>query len=301
MKRTEIVVIGAGIAGITASIYLKRANVDFVLLEGMNPGGKLNQLKVIENYPGYASISGSDLQLKLVEQLRSLNIKITYGNVQNILKENDGFEVKTDVDSYEAKAVIVASGLVTKSELIKGEKEYFGRGVSYCATCDGNFFKNLDVAVIGNNNIAIEEAIYLARLSKKVHIIVPDKKLEGSNESIKKLEEYKNVELHFGELVKEINGDDIGVTNIKTESNVYNVSGVFPYLGKKIAAEFLANLNPEMHSFALITDSKMMTNIPGLFAAGDIVDKNLRQLVNAASEGAVAATNAIIFVKQIHS
>ena len=112
---------------------------------------------------------------------------------------------------------------------------------------------------------------------------------------------YKNVELHFGELVKEINGDDIGVTNIKTESNVYNVSGVFPYLGKKIAAEFLANLNPEMHNFALITDSKMMTNIPGLFAAGDIVDKNLRQLVNAASEGAVAATNAIIFVKQIHS
>lgn len=301
MKQTDIVIIGAGIAGITAAIYLKRANADFILLEGSLPGGKLNQLKKIENYPGYSSISGLDLQLKLLEQLKSLNIKITYGTVQNILMEKEGFEVITDKDSIATKAVIVASGLSTKSELIKGEKEYFGRGVSYCATCDGNFFKNQDVAVIGNNNIVLEESLYLANLAKKIYIVSPDEKINGDLELINKITKLNNIEIIVDNLVFEIKGDDFGVTSIRTSKGEYKVSGVFPYTGKKTTTEFLSGLNPIMNNYALVVDKNMKTNIDGLYACGDIVDKNLRQLVNAASEGAIAATNAFIFVKQIHS
>lgn len=301
MKQTDIVIIGAGIAGITAAIYLKRANVDFILLEGSLPGGKLNQLKNIENYPGYSSISGMDLQIKLIDQLKSLNIKITYGNVQNILMEKEGFKVITDKDSILSKSVIVASGLSHKSELIIGEKEYFGKGVSYCATCDGNFFKNQDVAVIGNNNVVLEESLYLSNLAKKIYIIVPDEKLDGDSELINKIKKLHNIEIIVNDKVIEIFGDEYGVISVKTLKNEYKVSGVFPYIGKKIGAEFLNNLNPTMNNNTLVVDKNMKTNIEGLYACGDIIDKNLRQLINAASEGAVAATNAILFVKQIHS
>jgi len=300
MKRTDIVVIGAGIAGITAAIYLKRANANFILLEGVAPGGKLNQLKTIENYPGYKSISGIELQLKLLEQLKSLNIQITYGKVQNILKTKEGFEVVSDVDSIETKAVIIASGLSTKSELIKGEKEYFGRGVSYCATCDGNFFKNQDVAVIGNNNVALEESLYLSGLAKNVFIFIPDEKILGDEILTKKIQSTDNIKVILNQKVIEIKGDDFGVTSISTNNNEYKVMGVFPYTGKKTTTEFLSGLNPEMHNFALKVNEQMKTNIDGLYAAGDIIDKSLRQLVTAASDGAIAATNAIIFVKQIH-
>lgn len=300
MKKTDVVVIGSGIAGITASIYLRRANVDFVLLEGTAPGGKLNQLKNIENYPGYSSISGTELQLKLLDQLKSLDIKITYGKVQNILKEQSGFEVITDVDSFETKAVIVACGLSTKSEMIKGEKEYFGRGVSYCATCDGNFFKNQDVAVIGNNNIVLEESLYLSGLARTVYIFVPDKKIQGDELLVNRIKNQQNIKVFEDEIVSEIHGDEFGVTSIETNSREIGVSGVFPYTGKKVATEFLNSLNPEIHKFAVVVDDHMESSIKGLFAAGDIVEKQLRQIVTAANDGAIAATNAIILVKQIH-
>lgn len=300
MKKTDIVVIGAGIAGITAAIYLKRANADFIILEGMLPGGKLNQLKTIENYPGYQKISGSDLQIKLLEQLRNLDVKITYGQVQSILKEDGGFEVVTDVDSIDAKAIIVASGLSSKSEMIKGEKEYFGMGVSYCATCDGNFFKNQDIAVLGNNDIALEEALYLSGLAKHVYILVPDEEIQGDSNLINKVNSSKNIEIKISEKAVEIAGDQFGVTSVKTTKNEYKVNGVFPYTGKKTSTEFLSGLHPDSNNFALKVDNQMKTNIDGLYAAGDIVDKTLRQLVTSANDGAIAATNAIIFVKQIH-
>ena len=159
MKKTNIVIIGAGMAGISAAIYLKRSNANFILLEGNFVGGMLNQLKSVQNFPAMENTTGSDILISLVDQLRFNEIPVTYGNVQTILKEDEGFEVVTDVESYETKAVIVATGVVTSSNSIPGEDKYAGQGVSYCATCDGNFFKGLDIAVVGNNNIALEEAI----------------------------------------------------------------------------------------------------------------------------------------------
>ena len=141
MKKTDIVIIGSGIAGISAAIYLKRANADFVLLEGNMAGGMLNQLKSIENYPAMPNTTGADILISLMDQLRFNDIPVTYGNVQTILKEGEGFEVVTDVESYDAKAVIVATGVSQSNNSIPGEEKYAGQGVSYCATCDGNFFK----------------------------------------------------------------------------------------------------------------------------------------------------------------
>ena len=298
MKKTDIVIIGSGIAGISAAIYLKRANANFVLLEGNLAGGMLNQLKSVENYPAMASTTGSDILIALMDQLRFNNISVTYGNVQTILKEPDGFEVVTDVDSYETKAVIVATGMSQASKTIPGEEKYAGQGVSYCATCDGNFFKGQDVAVIGNNNIALEEAIYLSNLAKKVYFVCPDEKLVGDSKLLGKIGDFDNISLlEPGSKVEEIVGDDFGVTGIKVNGKMLSVMGVFPYVGKKTTSQVLNNLKPEKAGIFIKVDEEMKTNIPGLFAAGDVVSKKLKQLITAAGDGAAAATSADNYCK----
>lgn len=299
MKKVDIVIIGSGMAGMSAAIYLKRANADFVMLEGNMAGGMLNQLKSVENYPAMPNTTGSDILIALMDQLRSNEISVIYGNVQTILKEADGFEVVTDVESYEAKAVIVATGVATSSKSIPGEEKFAGQGVSYCATCDGNFFKGADIAVVGNNNIALEEAIYLANIVNKVYFVCSDEELQGDLKLITKIREYKNVELLLNTTVQEIVGDDFGVTGIKVNDKVIDVMGVFPYVGKKSTSQVLNNLKPEKQGIFLKVNEEMETNIPGLFAAGDVVAKKLKQLITAAGDGAAAATSADNYVKQI--
>lgn len=297
MKNVDIVIIGSGMAGISAALYLKRANADFVILEGSLAGGMLNQLKTIENFPATGRTSGSEILINLMDQLRFNNIQITYGNVQTILKEGNGFEVVTDVDSYDAKAVIVATGNSTVSKVIEGEEEFSGRGVSYCATCDGNFFKGLDVAVVGNNNICLEEAMYLSNLVKKLYLICPDEELSGDTNLVNKIKSSANVEVLFSKEVSKIVGDDFGVTGIVVDEKTIEISGVFPYIGKKTPTQILNNIKPEMAGNFIKVNEERMSNIQGLYAAGDIVSKKLKQLITAASDGAIAATNAINYCK----
>ena len=297
MDKTDIVIIGSGMAGISAALYLKRGAMDFVLLEGNMAGGMLNQLKTVENFPTIQSATGSDILICLMEQLRYNNVPVTYGNVQTILKEKDGFEVVTDVDSYEAKAVIVATGVSTQNNSIKGEEEFAGQGVSYCATCDGNFFKGQNVAVIGNNNICLEETLYLAQLAKQIYLICPDEELNGDNEVISKIAELKNIEILYSTNVDEILGDAFGVTGIKVNDRIIEVNGVFPYVGKKSTSQILNNLKPEKEGIFLKVNELRETNIKGLYAAGDIVSKPLKQLITAAGDGATAATAAENYCK----
>ena len=297
MKKVDIVIIGSGIAGISAAIYLKRANANFVLLEGNLAGGMLNQLKGVENYPAMPNTTGSDILIALMDQLRFNEIPVTYGNVQTILKEGDGFEVVTDVDSYEAKAVIVATGVSQKNNSIPGEEKFAGQGVSYCATCDGNFFKGTDVAVIGNNNIAIEEALYLSNLAKTVYFVCPDEALQGDVKLIRSINEKSNIRKLFSSQVEEIVGDDFGVTAVRVNGEDIDVMGVFPYLGKKSTSQILNNLKPEKAGVFIKVNEMMSTNIPGLFAAGDVVSKKLKQLITAAGDGAAAATSADNYCK----
>lgn len=298
MKKTDIVIIGAGIAGLTAAIYLKRANANFVIIEGGFPGGLLNKLKTIENYPLFPNITGPELVIKLMEQVKYLGIEITYGNAQSILKEKAGFEVKTDVDAYECKSVIVATGVSQENKSIPGEEKFAGLGVSYCATCDGNFFKGQDVAVIGNNDIALEEALYLANIVNKLYLINPDKTLSGNQKEIDAISKAKNVEIINDTSVASINGDDFGVTSISINKNDISVSGVFPYVGKKTSTQILNNLKPDMNGIFVKVDATQQTDIEGLFVAGDLVDKKLRQLVTAANDGAIAATAAFQYISR---
>ena len=297
MKKTDIVIIGSGMAGMSAALYLKRANADFVMLEGNMAGGLLNQLKSVENYPAMPNTTGPEILIALMDQLRFNDIPVVYGNVQTILKEDNGFEVVTDVESYETKAVIVATGVAVSNNSIPGEEKFAGQGVSYCATCDGNFFKGADIAVIGNNNIAIEETIYLANIVNKVYFVCPDENLQGDSNLIEKIKEYKNIEFILNTQVQEIVGDDFGVTGIKINDKVIDVMGVFPYVGKKSTSQVLNNLKPNKQGIFLKVNEEMSTNIPGLFAAGDIVSKKLKQLVTAAGDGASAATSADNYVK----
>lgn len=297
MKRTDIVIIGSGMAGISAALYLKRANADFIILEGNLAGGMLNQLKTVENFPAAGKTTGSDILISLMDQLRYNNIPLVYGNVQTILKEDGGFEVVTDVDSYEAKAVIVATGLSQASKTIPGEEKFAGLGVSYCATCDGNFFKGADVAVVGNNNICLEESLYLAGLVKKLYLVCPDENLNGDKRMIDKINSSENIEVILQSNVDEIVGDDFGVTGIKINGKIISISGVFPYIGKKTSTQILNNLKPEMKGIFVKANEERMTNIPGLYVAGDIVDKKLKQLITAAGDGAAAATSADNYCK----
>ena len=297
MKSTKIVIVGAGIAGLTAAIYLKRANHDFVILENALPGGLLNQLHKVENYPGVPNTTGQNILLSLMEQVRSLGIEIKYGSVQTILKEKEGFEVVTDVDSYETQAVIVCTGRKIQGVTIDGEKEFVGRGVSYCATCDGNFFKGADVAVIGNNDIVLEESLYLSNLVNKLYLFVPNESLEGNQSLLNKVNDKANIEVIVNANVEKIVGDDIGVTAIKANGKEYPVYGVFPFVGNKSSDEFLLNLKPEKDQFGVKVNEEQMSNIPGLFFAGDIASKKLKQLVTAASDGAIAATAVTKYIK----
>lgn len=299
MKKTDIVIIGSGIAGMSASIYLKLSSINFILLEGNLVGGMLGQLKTIQNFPAVKNTTGNDLLISLMDQLRKNDIQATYGNVQTILKSEEGFEVITDVDSYETKAVIVATGVAQKSSLIVGENKYAGFGVSYCATCDGNFYKGLDVAVVGNNNIAIEEALYLSNLVNKLYFVCPDEKLNGDLELIQKLTLKPNIEFIFETTVDEIVGDDFGVTGMKLNGNIKEISGIFPYIGQKTSTEILNNLKPDMSGIFVNVNEERMTNIPGLFVAGDLVNKKVKQLITAAGDGATAAVSATNYCKML--
>ena len=297
MKKTDVVVIGAGIAGLTAAIYLKRANANFVIIENSLPGGLLNKLHKVENYPGVPNTTGSAILVSLMEQVHQLGIEVHYGSVQTILKEEDGFEVVTDVDSYDAKAVIVATGRKVEGVTIPNESKYVGKGVSYCATCDGNFFKGADVAVVGNNDIVLEESLYLANIVNKLYLVVPDEDIEGTSALINKVKQTKNIEIMLKSKVDEIVGDDFGVTAIKVNGQDIPVYGVFPFVGTKSSDQFLNNLKPDTDQSGVLVNESMMSNVPGLYFAGDIVSKKLRQLVTAASDGAIAATSAIQFVR----
>ncbi|MDD7316524.1 MAG: FAD-dependent oxidoreductase [Bacillales bacterium] len=292
MKTTKIVIIGAGIAGITCAIYLKRANKDFILLDGNMPGGKLVNLHKIENYPGYSSISGPELALSLAKQLKDNDINLEYGLVQSIRKENQKFIITTDIENIEATYVVIGTGTSPKISGIPGEKEFFGKGVSYCATCDGNFFKGEDVCVFGNSNVAFEEALYLSSLVNKLYLITGHKDFDEDNSLFIKLKSLDNVEVIKDDIIK-INGDENVKSIVLRNNQEIFLKGVFPYLGFKSATDFLSTLGIKMDKGYIITDMKMHTNVDNIFAIGDVRKKELRQLVTAASDGAIASLEIV--------
>ncbi len=297
----DIIIAGAGPAGLTAAIYASRAGCDVSVFECFSPGGQVMTTPEIENYPGFISINGFELAMKFHEQAEKLNVDFKYENITSIEKKDNGFTVKTEQNEYECRAVIIATGAKRRLLDIKGEKEFTGRGVSYCATCDGNFFRGLVATVIGGGNTAVEDALYLANLCEKVYLVHRRNEFRASKVLVERLGKAENIEIKYSCIPQEICGDDkvnkIVLKNVMTDTfEEISTDAVFVAVGT-LPNNSIAPAGVELDAGGyIITDTHCMTSVAGVFAAGDVRNTPLKQVITAASDGAVAANYAAEFV-----
>lgn len=292
MVEIDALIIGAGPAGLSAAIYLKRAGVSFLLLDKGAPGGKLNNIHEVANMPGFLPVSGYDLAVSLYKSVEATGVELTYGEVLSVKKEGDLFAVHTDAEDYLVKGIIVATGFVYQP-LIPGEKELQNHGVSYCATCDGPLYRGQEVLVYGEGSRAEEEASYLSSICSKVYFL---SKGEADGK-----ENPPNVERLFHAEVlalKAENGEIAVKTRLSGTEKDLKVKAVFPLYGEKSALSFLGGLGVEEERGFIVVDDTMATSVEGLYAAGDIAKKGLRQVVTALSDGAVAGNALAAYLRR---
>ncbi|MBR2677921.1 MAG: thioredoxin-disulfide reductase [Bacilli bacterium] len=296
----DIIIIGAGPAGMTAAIYGKRALKNVLVLEAITYGGQIINTLDIENYPVEAHISGFDFATKLYNQIVDLGAEIKYEKVTEIIDKNDYKEVITSKNTYQTKTIIIATGADNRKLGLENESDLIGKGISYCATCDGNFFKKKDVAVVGGGNTALEDALYLSSIADKVYLIHRRDQFRGDQSVVEKLKEQDNVEFIYNSNVTKLIADDsltaIEVTNKDGSIKNISVKGLFVAIGKVPENENFKKLINIDESGYIIADESCHTNIPGIFVAGDTRNKELRQLVTATADGAIAATEAIKYL-----
>lgn len=296
----DIIIIGAGPAGMTAAIYGKRALKRVLILEAITYGGQIINTLDIENYPVEAHISGFDFATKLYNQVIDLGAEIKYEKVTEIIDKNEYKEVMTSKNTYQAKTIIIATGADNRKLGLENESDLIGKGISYCATCDGNFFKKKDVAVVGGGNTALEDALYLSSIANKVYLIHRRDQFRGDQSVIEKLKEQDNVEFVYNSNVTKLIADEsltsIEVTNKDGSTKNIPVKGLFIAIGKVPENENFKNLINVDEAGYIIADESCHTNIPGIFVAGDTRNKELRQLVTATADGAIAATEAVKYL-----
>jgi len=286
----DIIIVGAGPAGLTAALYALRANKKVLVLEASSYGGKIINAKTVENYPAIETISGFDFATNLYNQVKKLGCEIKY---ETVLKVDENKNVTTNKDTYSAKAVIIATGLINKKLNVSKADEYLGRGVSYCAVCDGNFFKGKTVAVVGDEKNALDDAIYLSELSTKVYLIISKDEPSAEEDLIHKVKTTKNIEIVNNSQITNILGD---TTLSKIEINndkLIDVDGLFIAIGFVPSNDAFANVVELNNRGYIITTDTVKTKIKGIYVAGDNRDKELRQLTTAVNDGAIAATIAI--------
>lgn len=290
----DAIIVGAGVSGMSAAIYLKRAGISFLLLEQNYPGGQLNRANKIENYPGIIEIDGPTLSMNMVEQLNNLNIDVTYEKVLDIIDKKDYKIVKTNNKEYTAKAVLLATGRIPRELSLENEKALVGRGISWCASCDGLLYKNKIVAVVGGGNTAIDDALYLSNICNKVYIIHRSNNFRAEKTSLEKAKDKSNIEFLENRIITKLNLKEDKLDSIVLDNDlVLKVDGLFEAIGSIPNIDYLKSLDIDMDSDYIIVDDKMQTSIEGIYASGDSIKKDLYQVVTASSEGAIAA-NAII-------
>lgn len=287
----DIIIIGAGPAGLTAAIYGARANKKVLVLEALNYGGAIINTPSIENYPVEENISGFDFATKLYNQVINLGVEVKFEKVINIDKN----EVETNKSKYNTKTIIIATGLNNRKLLLPNEDELIGKGISYCATCDGAFYKNQDVAVVGGGNTALEDALYLSNICNKVYLIHRRNEFRADKVTVSKILEKNNIEVLYDTVVTKINGTD-HIESIETNNDTLTVNGLFIAIGKIPTIDFIDVEKTE--DGYIKSDELCHTNIENVFVAGDIREKTLRQLVTATSDGAIAATEAIKYINK---
>ena len=300
----DTMIIGAGPAGMTAALYAARSNLKVALLERGIYGGQMNNTAEIENYPGYARISGPELAEKMFEPLENLGVEHLFGHVEKIEDHGDYKKIITEDEAFETKTVILASGANHRHLGVPGEEEYNSRGVSYCAVCDGAFFRDEDLLVVGGGDSAIEEAIFLTRFAKSVTIVHRRDQLRAQKLLQERAFANEKISFIWDSVVKEIKGDDRRVTsvvfeNVKTgQSSESDFGGVFVYVGLDPVSDFVKDLGICDEAGWIVTDQHMKTAIDGIYAIGDVRQKDLRQITTAVGDGAVAGQEVYKYITE---
>jgi thioredoxin reductase (NADPH) len=296
----DIIIVGAGPAGLTAAIYARRSLKKVLVLEALSYGGQIINTSSVENYPAEAHISGFDLATKMYNQAKDFGAEIVFEKVIEIKNNPDFKEVVTTKTTYKTKTIILATGADNRKLGLDNENDLVGKGISYCATCDGYFYKDLDVAVVGGGNTALEEAYYLSNLAKKVYLIHRRDEFRGEDDYVAKIKNKANIEIIYNSNVTKLNAKDrlesIEVTNKNGTINTIPVSGIFIAVGRIPENQNFSKLiNLDKNGY-IIAGEDCNTNIEGIYVAGDNRNKLLRQLVTATSDGAIAATEAIKYL-----
>lgn len=301
----DLIIIGGGPAGLTAGIYASRAGLNTLLIEKISVGGQIFITSDIENYPGIEKISGPDLISVMEKQAKNFGVQFIFEEVIKI-EEKEGKKIvyTSSGNSYSSIALIIATGAKYKELNIPGESKFKGKGVSNCATCDAAFYKNLDVAVVGGGNTAVEEAIFLTKFANKVYIIHRRDRLRATKIIQDRAFANKKIEFIFNSVVEEITGEKnvtgVKIKNVKSEElKIIPVNGIFVFIGLEPNSDIVKNFIDTDKQGYVITDIEMKTSKDGIFACGDCVKKNLRQAITAAGEGAIAAYNAQHYVEKI--
>lgn len=299
----DVIILGAGPAGMTAAVYASRADLDTLMLERGVPGGQMADTEDIENYPGFEHILGQELSTKMFDHAKKFGAVYAYGDVKNVIDHGDYKEVQAGKKTYYAKTIIITTGAQYKKLGIPGENELTGRGVSYCAVCDGAFFKEKELVVIGGGDSAVEEGLYLTRFAKKVTVIHRRDELRA--QKIIQDRAFANDKMEFiwdtvVETINEENGKTGSVTmkNVKTgEKSEFKTDGVFIYIGMVPLSEPFKDLGIVDEEGYVPSNEDMETSVPGIFAAGDIREKGLRQIVTATGDGSIAAEVAQKYIE----
>lgn len=294
MEVKDLIIIGAGPSGVSAAIYAKRANLDFIIFEKFAVGGQVINAFEIENYPGFNKIFGSDLAINFMNNLTALNVEVKYEEVVSLEKNEDIFILKTSLDNvYYAKNVILALGSNPRKLNLPNEDQFTGRGISYCAMCDGNFYKDKEILVYGGGNSAISEALFLTNIVKKL-TIVSRSNLRADKSLVEELSSKQNVDILENKLVDSLIIDNNEIKGVKlkdkfnNEITSLNIEGIFVYIGAIPSTSFLTNLGILNKEGYIEVNNHFETKINNLYAIGDAINKDLRQIVTATNDGAFA-------------
>ncbi len=299
----DLLIIGAGPSGLTAAIYAQRANLKTIMIEKSAPGGQIVNTGEIENYTGFTKISGGDLALNMFNHAMALGVEYGFGDVLSVSKEHDIFFIKTDQGDYQAKSVIVASGMIQRKLGLEHEDMLSANGISWCAICDGPIYKGEDVVVIGGGNSAVEESTYLASLANHVTVVQNLERFTADKKAIDNLNKQTNVTTLFNSLVTAFLVKDNKLTGVEVKNSMTNETkeisckGVFEYIGWHPNTYMLNGLGITNQWGYIEANEKMETSIPGLFASGDVRVKQIRQVVTATADGAIAVQSVLRYLE----